>query len=382
MGGVDGNVLEQSSHIDSLDGIRGIAVAMVLLHHAGLFETGWSGVDLFFVLSGFLITSILRRSREEPLYWRRFYLKRATRILPPLVLGIVVAVLLWPRQSFIGVLGYLFSLGNIVDLTRFDIYPLDHLWSLSVEEHYYLLWPFAVLWLPRQTLKWLLAIVIAALPVSRFLFTYLVPGHNPNLIYYLTPFRIDGIALGSLLALLLEQSHWRELLGRWSACGAVLAAAVYWGLRKYLGPHHFFPWGHSAVFDGVGYWLVAVAAFFVIAYARLRPDTVATRVLRNPLLVSLGVISYGLYVYSRIFLIVLRARVPTLSRYQSGILDIVVAIPTAAVLFKCYERPITAWGKRKAAAPLRDSRPATEDSRTHEESWIYNMDQQVGIEAR
>ena len=77
---------------------RGIAVLMVLLRHAGCFYTGWAGVDIFFVLSGFLITGILRTSRAQPFYWRRFYIKRATRILPPLLLGVAATALLWPHH--------------------------------------------------------------------------------------------------------------------------------------------------------------------------------------------------------------------------------------------------------------------------------------------
>src|ERR1700691_4147019 len=92
---------QQAHHIDSLDGIRGIAVLMVLFRHAGCFYTGWAGVDIFFVLSGFLITGILRTSRLEPFYWRRFYIKRATRILPPLLLGIAATALLWPHSSLV-----------------------------------------------------------------------------------------------------------------------------------------------------------------------------------------------------------------------------------------------------------------------------------------
>jgi peptidoglycan/LPS O-acetylase OafA/YrhL len=383
MGGVDMYRPERSGHIESFDGIRGVAVILVLLHHAGYFGPGWAGVDLFFVLSGFLITSILRRDREEPFYWRRFYLKRATRILPPLLLGIIVALFLWPQRSFVGAAGYLFSLGNVVDLSRFDIYPLDHLWSLSVEEHYYLVWPLAVLWLTRPKLKWSLVTVIALLPLSRFLFTYLAPLHDPNLIYYLTPFRIDGIALGSLLALLLEQSFWREQLARWSGCGLALVAAAYCGLRVGLGPNHFDPWAHSAVFDGAGYSLVALAAFFLISYARLRPDAILTRLLRKRVLTSAGVISYGLYIYSRIVLITLRARVPALSEFQSGVLHIAVTIPIAAVLFRYYERPITAWGRRRAAL-LAQADAATRTGGPHEERVAFNIDhpRQAGAEAR
>lgn len=346
---------QQTHHIDSFDGIRGVAILMVLLRHAGCFNSGWMGVDLFFVLSGFLITGILRRSRNEPFYWRRFYIKRATRILPPLLVGIAVTALFWPRTSLLGIVGYLSALGNVVNITRFDIYPLEHLWSLSVEEHYYLIWPFAVLFLPRGQLQRILLAIAIVLPFGRFVFTYFLPRHDSNLIYFMTPFRIDGIALGSLLALLLEQGIWQERLKKWSGAGAALASAVFLGLRKILGSGHFFPWAHSPIFDAIGYSLVALMAFFVIAYARLLPDAIPTRILRNRLLTKLGVISYGLYVYSWIMLVLIRHYFTSLSELQSGLIQIVLSLPVSALLFKYYERPITVWGRdveaRLAAKP-------------------------------
>ena len=100
-------------------------------------------------------------------------------------------------------------LGTSPTYTRFYVWPLEHLWSLSVEEHFYMLWPFAVLWLSRNKLQTFLVTLVLVLPIARLASTYLLPRHAPNVIYYLTPFRIDGIALGCLLALLLE-----ETLGR------------------------------------------------------------------------------------------------------------------------------------------------------------------------
>jgi peptidoglycan/LPS O-acetylase OafA/YrhL len=340
---------QRAHHIASFDGIRGVAVLMVLIGHAGWFNNGWMGVDLFFVLSGFLITGILRRSRGEPFYWRRFYIKRATRILPPLLLGITVAALVWPHPSLIGIAGYLLSLGNMVDITRFNIWPLEHLWSLSVEEHYYFFWPFAVLWLPRRQLQRLLIAIVIIVPLSRFVFTYVLPRHDPNPIYFLTPFRIDGIALGSMLALLLEESSWEERLKKWSGTGAALASAVYLVLWTTLGHVHFYPYAYSPIFNGIGYSLVAVTAFFVVAYACLRPDTIPTRLLRNRLLVKLGEISYGAYVYSWILLQLGRHTFTSFTSSQTGLVHIILSLAVSLVLFKYYERPITVWGKRMAA---------------------------------
>jgi peptidoglycan/LPS O-acetylase OafA/YrhL len=351
---------QQTQHIDSLDGVRGVAILMVLSTHGGWFLYGWVGVDLFFVLSGFLITGILRRCRREPFYWRRFYIKRATRILPPLFLGIAVTLLLWPHSSRVGIAGYALSLGNVVDMTRFTIYPIGHLWSLSVEEHYYFLWPFAVLWLPRKQLQWLLCAIVVIVPLGRLLFTYLLAPGEPNPIYLLTPFRIDEIAWGSLLALLLEQSSWKERLKKWSIVGAALTVAVFLSLRAIVSPAHFWLSAYNPVFNSIGYSLLALLAFFVIAYASLRPEAIPTRILRNRLLTKVGVISYGLYVYSWIILVSIRHYFTGLSELQSGLIHVVVSLLVSALLFKYYEQPITVWGREVAARLAAKGNAATE----------------------
>ena len=370
--------LQETKHIDSFDGIRGVAILMVLSTHGTWFPSGWTGVDLFFVLSGFLITGILRVSRTEPFYWRRFYMKRATRILPPVLLGITTTFLLWPHESLIGFAGYLLALGNVVDMTHFNIYPLQHLWSLSVEEHYYLLWPLVVLRLPKRKLQWLALAMVVIVPLGRLVFTYLVPSREPYAIYLLTPFRIDGIALGSLLALLLEQDLWQERLRKWSGMGAVLASAVYLGLWKILGHGRFYPSAFSPIFNTVGYSLLALSAFFVIAYARLLPNALLTRILRNRLLTKLGVISYGLYVYSWIVMVFIRRSFPSLSWLQAGLIHVVVAIPLSAVLFKYYERPITGWGRRAAAQLAGKAKMANNDNAFDRESHAFE-ERRAGI---
>jgi peptidoglycan/LPS O-acetylase OafA/YrhL len=337
---------DSARHIESFDGIRGLAILLVLIGHAGWFADGWVGVDLFFVLSGFLITRILRRSKGERNYWLRFYIKRATRILPPLALTIVIVGLLWPHQLPSGLLVYLLSFGNIADLTtRFNVWPLEHLWSLSVEEHFYMLWPVAVLWFSRSKLQAFLIALVVALPVTRLAFTYLLPRHPPNIIYYLTPFRIDGIALGCLLALLLEQTLWQEILRRWAGAGALLLTGTYLTLWTRLGHSHFFPFAYSGIFNSVGYSLVALTSFFVIAFAYLRPASLPTRLLSNPMLRGLGTVSYGVYVYSWTLLQFGGLYFPHISSGIMGIAHIIVGIGLAAVLFRYYEQPIIRWGK-------------------------------------
>src|ERR1035437_1333738 len=138
--------------IQRLDGLRAIAVGAVVLHHHLLVSGGWVGVELFFVLSGFMITTILRRDRKDPAYWKRFYIRRATRILPP-VMALILLVAVYYQPPVRSLLVYIFFLGNFANLTRWGMSSqLGLLWSLAIEEHFYLMFPFAVRYLERSRL--------------------------------------------------------------------------------------------------------------------------------------------------------------------------------------------------------------------------------------
>src|ERR1700761_38451 len=100
-----------------LDGLRGVAILMVMLFHSLLLSIGWMGVDLFFALSGFLITRILFEARHEPHYWQSFYIKRAGRILPPMVLFLAVVFVTSGHKNIVGMLGYALFLGDYLNTT-------------------------------------------------------------------------------------------------------------------------------------------------------------------------------------------------------------------------------------------------------------------------
>jgi peptidoglycan/LPS O-acetylase OafA/YrhL len=130
--------------IAALDGIRGFAVVLVILVHLFGLAQGWMGVEIFFVLSGYLITTIIRNDRKHPHFWKIFYIRRITRIVPAfLALLFLVTVLqtvhwrhLWPYLVFFG--------ANIADVKQGDLMAsagLGALWSLAVEEHFYLSGP-------------------------------------------------------------------------------------------------------------------------------------------------------------------------------------------------------------------------------------------------
>ncbi len=338
--------------LDSLDGLRGVAITLVLLMHHRLFNNGWMGVDLFFVLSGFLITQILRAQRTEQFYWRRFYIKRATRILPPLILTILLAYIFTPGASALVALGYLFSLSGFLELTKFHITPLGPLWSLAVEEHFYLLWPFAVRFLPRRSLIGVVFCLILGAPLLRLIASHPMPMAELTPIYFLSPFRMDEMAYGCLLAILLESEHLAAGLKAWSKWFAVATSALYLFLWIRLHHIYFFPGAHTKFFDTLGYSLIAVMCFFTIAHVRLNPHGWASSALSFKPIVFLGRISYGVYLYH----LLIKSLVVWATGIGSEQLVFLVDGPLVVLLswasFKYYETPIMKWGKRSADACL------------------------------
>src|SRR5579863_1939327 len=201
-------------HMPQLDVLRGIAVLMVVFYH-GFYDTqgvqpglaaniftqgtavGWLGVNLFFCLSGFLITGNLLDSKDRPQYYSKFYIRRALRILPPLFLILVVLVLV--REISTG--GLLLSLGFLANYQQ--LIPsakfYGPLWSLSVEEQFYLFWPILVLHVNRSRLFKIVVAICVLEPVLRWLtFTQQL---NPDLIHRATFLIADNLALGALVAI-------------------------------------------------------------------------------------------------------------------------------------------------------------------------------------
>jgi peptidoglycan/LPS O-acetylase OafA/YrhL len=207
-----------------LDTLRGLAILGVLALHGfysgysglrglsrpaqvflGLTQWGWLGVNLFFVLSGFLITGILLDSRKKPHYYRRFYARRALRILPAYyALLILLAVLRQATAAYLGLsFVYLANVTNLFGVAE-DYGPL---WSLAVEEHYYLAWPMVVRWLTRRNLALFALGICVAEPILRAI--AFQRGDTVGLASY-TWFVADGLASGSLLAILLRTSLTRR----------------------------------------------------------------------------------------------------------------------------------------------------------------------------
>lgn len=211
-------------YLPELDVLRGFAILAVMFHHIGknvpslhlmtIGTYGWAGVDLFFVLSGFLITGILLEAKDAPHYFRNFYARRVLRIWPlyyallaftfillPLALPSLRARIFadaYPWQS------YLFFLQNLFSAKAIGFGPVGVTWSLAIEEQYYLVWPLLVLVLPPRALKFAAMGAFFLSVVLRVLQTFgLVHIFS---VYTNTLTRLDGIALGSLLAVILPSA--------------------------------------------------------------------------------------------------------------------------------------------------------------------------------
>ncbi|WP_025609451.1 acyltransferase family protein [Pontibacter actiniarum] len=279
--------------VEALDGIRGLAILAVLCYHCtSFFPLGWVGVDLFFVLSGFLLTNILLQRRQESGYFRSFYAKRALRILP------LYALILWAACIFSVIyatelphISYFFFLQN-VSTALANAFPgnthhLNHLWSIAVEEQFYLILPLAVYFLAaRNYLLFLFALLVTAL-LSRSLLFW-----EGNLGYYvLLTSRMDALAFGSLAALLLQ--HHREVLNRWTLPLLYASAGILLVAVLTEGPGYDNPYLATA-----GYTLFALLFSCLLTVSlSTHPRNAVRQLFRTRTLRALGKYSFGLYIY-------------------------------------------------------------------------------------
>lgn len=221
---------KEPKHISVLDGIRGLAVILILFHHSLLLPQTpttadrfvelasrplWIGVDLFFVLSGFLITGILSRTHDHPKYFLNFYARRSLRIFPLYFFSLFLFIVLFPALPWSGFDAYrsigtaeksAFWLYYINYFHRFTWPPgnLGHYWSLCVEEHFYLVWPM-VLWLFRG--KALVPALIGIVLTTCFrILAIKTNWWTPELGYHASHLRMDSILAGAL-AFSLQQRY-------------------------------------------------------------------------------------------------------------------------------------------------------------------------------
>ncbi|TMI72346.1 MAG: acyltransferase [Bacteroidetes bacterium] len=295
------------SYYPALDGLRGIAILLVICCHnlnfLPHFKLGWVGVDLFFVLSGFLITDILLVTKGSKNFLQNFYIRRILKIFPlyygVLLLFFVIAPMLQGLQIQYHYYKtdqpmlwlHLNNWLSIIHIRPADSMLLNHFWSLSVEEQFYLLWPFFILAINNTRVLAQIAVLIL---VTCFLCRYsswLMFGNGYTNFFFQYMTRMDGLCIGSLIAIWRMDSY-AETKKRLTQLAVSVAGVsiVLFVLSKSLLPG-------MPVFPFIGYTVVAVLFGVIVFLAIWKRSLVSGFFLENKLIKYIGRISYGLYVY-------------------------------------------------------------------------------------
>jgi peptidoglycan/LPS O-acetylase OafA/YrhL len=371
----DLSVIDSSTRIPALDGLRGIAILLVLLCHS-VFELypnsrllsrllmvgrlTWSGVDLFFVLSGFLIGGILLDAKASPRYFRTFYVRRAYRILPLYLAVLTLFSLRYltshgsagPLGSFshssIPWFSYVTFTQNIwmAWLGSFGAGAMAATWSLAVEEQFYLTVPFVIRKLSRSRLAFALLAIIVAVPVLRTSL-HIFFEHGNFACYVLTPCRADSLSCGVLCSVLVRTPRWWKFVFSHRSALCWITGFLFLGLIPLTFRGNEF----STTMVTFGYsWL----AFFYtgcLLIAITGNNSTVQRVLYNRSLSQLGVLAYCVYLLhlplmeaSRRFLGLRFAYSATGTQFVGGLIGVLLTLAVAKLSWVFFEKPLLRRG--------------------------------------
>jgi peptidoglycan/LPS O-acetylase OafA/YrhL len=301
----------------SLDGLRGIAAMLVVIFHFysypnGYYSTddyslykkvaeiGQHGVSLFFVLSGFVITRILIHGKDDSQYFSTFFRKRILRIAPLYYLFLITwffilpFIIQVPSVPLVNQLPYYFYLQNIFSTLGISLNGPPHFWSLAVEEHFYVLWPLAVFYIPTRHLGKVIGVSVVLVLLLKY-----VMIQNKLPIHDFTFTRMDQLLMGSYLALLEVKGRFKTHSARYFLKFTLLTiplALILYSLESHI---HF----AKELFK---YSLLGIMfASFLATILSLKSTSIINRLLATRVLQYLGRISYGIYVWHVIALIFL-----------------------------------------------------------------------------
>jgi peptidoglycan/LPS O-acetylase OafA/YrhL len=370
-----------NGRISQLDGLRGVAIGLVILYHyfslhltvaahtAAWFlvyptRFGWSGVDLFFVLSGYLIGGILLDARNSSNYFGVFYLRRFFRIVPIYYLVLIVFFSLigwfgrhpshlwpWSLQENLPRFTYFLFLQNIWGAITNSLgsAPLAVYWSLSVEEQFYFTLPLLVRFLSRERLRALAVEIILLAPMLRIALFSFYPSHTHSW-YLLMPCRADSLFFGVLAAVVLSDREWRnkiegnrgilQMLILLLTAGVPFVAQTQWAFHGLIMVSLMFSW-------------FAALYFLVLIYAVTFTASSLTSVLNWGWLRKLGIIAYGVYLLHEGILDFLRCAIATMPGFLRScpyevvaLVSIGVTILMAQLSWQKFEKPLVDFSHR------------------------------------
>ena len=305
----------QSKTIPSLYGLRAISILLVILSHCflharphnlvtkillALAGNGSIGISIFFVISGFLITIVLlkERFRFGSINIPDFYLRRVFRILPAFLLYILAiaalasaGILAIPSQQFWHALT--FTMDYVPEKNWF----LGHVWSLSVEEQFYLIWPLLVVLCSRRVLTFVAGSVILLGPFIRMADRALLPGTRFE-IEYMGHTRADMLMFGCLIALYFQHDRLHALLKKSNVFGVPAFSAIFLFIISPLLELRF----GGVYIKTIGYTLQGLSISFIMLYLVTRPHSISGRVFNSKLAIHIGAISYSLYLWQELFI--------------------------------------------------------------------------------
>ena len=305
-------------HFPTLDGIRGLAIVLVVSHQLNrlvgndlltrladhVLVGGWAGVQLFFVLSGFLISGILLDSRESPDYFRNFYIRRALRIFPIYYFALLLFIVALPALGIVPLAWHENQLPLWLYYSNWPPYAggtalLPHFWSLAVEEQFYLVWPLLVHSRSPRALLRLCAVLAVASLLARV--AMVAAGIGSEAIYMNSFSRLDALVAGSAVAAMLRVPGWlprmMALMRPRSLLPLCILGAVVFEMAFGYKSHQ--PSGQT-----IGYTLLSVMFALLILAAACsdaaggRPGTWA-RLLQSAMLRSVAKYSYGMYIFHK-----------------------------------------------------------------------------------
>lgn len=333
----------QMRRMHALDGLRALAFFLVYLAHTLKLPGAWMGVDIFFVLSGYLITGVLFDYKKYPVgkAMRYFWIRRASRIIPPYLVSIFFGYLFFCSVRFLELASLLTFTFNYYSIANVGNEIFTPLWSLSVEHWFYVLWPI-VIFLQISIIR-----IVFFLIVTCAVFRYFtgITFQNFYAVYEATHCRLDAIALGGLLYVVAGRSD----EGRGSSLLAILIGGLSFLVLGFLFFQVGGPASRNAVFNVFGYLLISIFSFCLILIIIRSNDNLLGKKISSLLsikpLVFLGEISYGCYVYHMAVIVAIN------HLFDNYLIVFFCAYPILIVIsyfsYEKIEKPIMKWAHQK-----------------------------------